>query len=677
MKFDLAWLNDLLDGAPDSDTLADRLTNCGCLVETRESIDGSEIWEVEVTTNRPDAMNHRGLAREAAVATGAALRPFELKLVEDDEAASSLASIEIAEPDLCSRYVGRVVRGVRMAESPDWLQRRLENCGVRPINAVVDATNYLLLELGQPMHAFDLDRLADRKIVVRRATAREKLTTLDGVSRELDESVLVIADARNAVALAGIMGGADSEIGDETSDILIESAHFDALTVRRASRRLGMHTEASHRFERGADPEMAGLACDAAAALIVGLCGGRVCRDRIDVYPRPWSARRLSFSAAALSRFAGLDIGAQQAGRLLEGLEFSPEVDGDRIAVAVPSHRVDVDRVPDLYEEVIRHVGYNDVPSVLPVLSTAPGRRHANWELVDRAREAAVSTGLVEVMTFSFISEEDDAAAAGLPLCPGDPLLLDNPLAQTQGTMRRSLLPGLLAASRDNLNRGERSLAIFEQGRVFCNDDGSPTEHERLAVVLFGANSRGEQLGFVDLKGIVAALLARTCFPELQWRRGGAPCFDEAEAAVLVTANGRPVGCVGLISGELAGRWDIKRPVYAAELDLEHATGKPHAVQFKALPRFPSVVADMTVEHSTTLSFAELVASVRELAGEGVESVELAARFLGKELPPEVVRTTLRLVYRHSERSLTQEEVNADQAELREKLAERLGVRFA
>jgi phenylalanyl-tRNA synthetase beta chain len=497
------------------------------------------------------------------------------------------------------------------------------------------------------------------------------------VSRELDESVLVIADERRAVALAGIMGGADSEIGEDTRDILIESAHFDALTVRRAARRLGMHTEASHRFERGADPEMAGLACDAAAALIVELCGGRVCRDRIDVYPRPLVARRLSFSAAELSRFAGVDIGAERAAELLERLEFSPSVEGDRITVEVPSHRVDVERVPDLYEEVIRHVGYNDVPSVLPVLSTTPGHRHANWELVDRAREAAISTGLAEVMTFSFIAPEDDAAFQELGLRPGDPLPLDNPLATTQATMRRFLLPGLLAATRDNLNRGERSLAIFEQGRVFSINDGSPVERERLGVVLCGATHRGEAIDFGRLKGIVEALLARSGLGELRWKRGGAPCFDEAEAAELTTADGQLLGCAGLVAEELAGRWDVKHPVYAAELDLEVVTTEPPVVRFEELPRFPAVVADMTVEHSTELSFAELVASVRELAGEHVETVELAARFSGEKLKPELVRTTLRLVYRHPGRSLTQEEVNADQVELRDRLAERHEVRYA
>jgi phenylalanyl-tRNA synthetase beta chain len=232
-------------------------------------------------------------------------------------------------------------------------------------------------------------------------------------------------------------------------------------------------------------------------------------------------------------------------------------------------------------------------------------------------------------------------------------------------------------AARDNLNRGERSLAYFEQGRVFCSDGEAPSERERLGVVLCGAWGDDQRLGFSHLKGVIEAVVNRSGFPEVEWRRGGGPWLDEAEGAVLASADGRPVGCAGVVSGEMAGRWDIKHPVYVAELDLGFADAEPPAVRFEALPRFPAVIADMTVEHATAISYAELVETVGELAGERVETVGLVARFAGKDLPPESVRTTLRLVYRHPERSLTQEEVNADQDDLRQRLAARLGVRFA
>lgn len=676
MKFDLSWLSELLEGVPDRDSLSDRLTACGFLVETRDAVDDSEVWDVEVTTNRPDAMNHRGLAREAAVATGSVVRPLDIQLDESDESAADLASVTILEPDLCSRYVARVVRDVKIVESPDWLKHRLEVCGVRPVNAVVDATNYLLLELGQPMHAFDLDRLADQSIVVRRAAAGEKMTTLDGESRTLDETMLVIADSSEAVALAGVMGGADSEIGLETNDILIESAHFDALSVRRTARRLAMHTEASHRFERGADPQMAGTACDAAAALIAHLCGGRVCRGRIDVYPRPWQPTEMELSIEALSRFTGMDMDPEEVTRIFAGLEFDPAREGDRITLSPPSFRVDVELVPDLYEEAIRHVGYDRVPSRLPVLSTPPGHRHPNWQLVDRGREAAISAGLMEVVNFSFIGCDDDALVSDLVLCPGEPLPLDNPLALTQSTMRRSLLPGLVAATRDNVNRGERSLAIFEQGRVFATADGSPVEQERLAVVLSGSAGDGRAVDFADLKGVIEVILERAGFPPCQWRRDGEPWLDESEGAIVVDGD-RPVGCAGLLSGRLADRWNLRQPAYVAELDLSVAAAGRPEIRFEDLPKFPTVTADMTVDHDADLPYAILVGTVRELASRRIESIDLVVRYTGKGLPDGRVRTTIRLVYRHPERSLTQEEVNQDQASLRDRLSGRLGVTFA
>lgn len=674
MIFDSDWLIEHLSGAPDLDTLAERLTDCGCLVELREKVDGGEKWDVEVTTNRPDAMNHRGLAREAAVATDAVLRPLAINLDEIDENAADLATVEIADPALCPRYVARVIRGVQVGPSPEWMQRRLLNCGVRPINSVVDATNYVLLELGQPLHAFDLDLVRGRRIVVRPAEAGERLTTLDGEDRKLDPSMLMIADGERVVAVAGIMGGAESEIHDGTSDVLLESAHFDALSVRRTARRLGMHTEASHRFERGTDPEMAALACDRAAALIAELAGGHVCRGRIDVYPGPAEVRQMALSMTALSAFAGLEIEADRVTRILSGLGFSPRSENDVVRVTVPPHRVDIERTADLYEEVIRHVGYGEIPAELPTLPTDPGRRHPNWELVDRARTAAVTAGLTEVMTWSFIDPDTDQLVESYALCPGPSVPLENPLAKTQGVMRRSLLPGLLTAAAVNFNQGERKLAVFEQGRVFNLDDDRPSEHERLGVVLSGEGQSREER-FADLKGVVEDLALRVGLPALHWRAGGAPWLDGGAGAQLTTDDGVVIGVAGILARQFSDRWELRHEVAVAELDLGRARDVP-LPRFEALQRFPSVVVDMTVEHPTTLSYSELESAVRDGAGEWVEDLGLVARFVPQDNPG-VVRTTLRLVYRHAERSLTQEEVNSAHADLRANLSQRLGVTFA
>jgi phenylalanyl-tRNA synthetase beta chain len=675
MIFDSEWLIEHLAGAPDPDTLAESLTDCGCLVEVREPGDGAEKWDVEVTTNRPDAMNHRGLAREAALATGATLLPLEIEFEESDEDAAELAAVEIADDAACSRYVARVIRGVTVGESPEWMRRRLLNCGIRPINVVVDVTNYVLLELGQPLHAFDLERVRGRKIVVRSAIDGEKLTTLDGEERELDPSMLMIADGEGIMALAGIMGGGDSEIHENTTDVLLESAHFDALSVRRTARRLGMHTEASHRFERGTDPEMAAVACDRAAALIAELAGGRVCRGRIDVYPRPFEAPQMELSIAELSAFAGLEIPAERVVEIFRGLEFTPEISGDVIRVTVPPWRVDIERVPDLYEEVIRHVGYDAIPSELPVLATTPGRRSSNWELIDRARDAAVSTGLVEVMTWSFIDPETDELIATQPLCPGPSLPLDNPLAQTQAVMRRSLLPGLLAAANANFNQGQRTLALFEQGRVFSRADERPQEWERIGVLL-ADEVVGREERFVRLKGIVDDLIRRIGLPGVFWKRGGSPWLDPDAGALILTADGTMIGFAGILSSELAARWDLRHEVAVAELDLEKAT-EPPLSKFRSLHRHPPVVVDVTVEHPVDFSYAELIAAAGDLASDWVEDVSLVVRYRDEKALAGAVRTTLRLVYRHADRSLTQDEVNEAHERLRRGLVEKLGVALA
>ncbi len=678
MKFDAAWLVELLDGEPDFDTLAGRMTAAGFTVELRERVSGGETWDVEVTTNRPDAMNHRGMAREAAVALETTVKPLEFELDEGREPVAEHASVAVEDPDGCSRYVARLVRGVRIGPSPEWLAARLERCGVRPINVVVDVTNLVLLELGQPLHAFDLATLEDRRIVVRRAASGERLVTLDGEERELDPSILVIADARRPVALAGIMGGADTEISETTVDVLIESAHFDPIVIRRAARRLGMHTEASHRFERGTDPEIVPLAAAYAAALIARLAGGTVLKGFIDVRPRPWTPRRITFSARRLSRFAGLEISLRRAVEILDGLGFAPEADGDTVTVTVPSWRVDVERPEDLYEEVIRHVGYDAVPAVLPVLSSRPGGRSEAWERVDRAREAALGAGLDEVVTYAFIDPADDALAGELPLCPGEPLPLANPLSRNQAAMRRALLPGLVVAAREMLNRGERELSVFEQGRAFGRRDGKPVEVERLGVVLAGPRGPWDgrrETDFLDVKGIAEDLAARLGIRVARWERGGAPWLDEAEGAVARDPEGRVVAVAGKLAAQAAAHWDLKTPLYVAELDME-AMGPPAEPRFEPLPRFPAVVADLTVEHDRSLAYAELEAAVRQLAAETVESIGLVVRYEGKNVPKGRLRTTLRLVYRSPERSLTREEVNALQETLRERLAGALDVRL-
>jgi phenylalanyl-tRNA synthetase beta chain len=370
VKLSLAWLRDHLDGDTPAGELARRLTEVGMNVELREPAPSDEVWDVDITSNRPDAMNHRGMAREAATAGCGHLRPLEVRVIEGGVDASELAALEVEDTQGCPRYCARVIRGVKVGPSPAWLGERLTRCGIRPINNVVDATNYVLLDLGQPLHGFDLRFLAGRRIRVRRALAGERMTTLDGVERELSPEDVVIADAEKAVALAGIMGGADSEIRPDTTDVLLESAYFDPMRVRRTARRLGLSTEASRRFERGADRALARVAVDLAAELVVRLAGGEVAAGVLDSSPVLPVPRQVTLDCERLSTFAGCDIPPDFVLRVLAALGCEPRVAGDEIACLSPSWRVDLELAEDLYEEVLRHWGYDRIPSALPVAST-------------------------------------------------------------------------------------------------------------------------------------------------------------------------------------------------------------------------------------------------------------------------------------------------------------------
>jgi len=680
VKLSYQWLCEQLDDAPDADTLAERLTGCGFNVEVREAAGDDEVWDVDITTNRPDAMNHRGLAREAAAAGCGRLTQLQATVDEGETEVAELARLTVEDAAGCPRYCARVVRGVTVGPSPEWLARRLERCGVRPINNLVDATNYVMLSLGQPLHAFDLGTLAGPAIVVRRARPAEGLTTLDGAERELTGEDLVIADERRAVALAGIMGGAETEITAGTTDVLLESANFDALTIRRMRRRLGMATEASHRFERGADRAMARTAVDVAAALIAELAGGEIARDVLDSDPSSPEPRRIPVSLARVSAFAGCEIPAERVTGILDALGLAPSRNGDRVECTVPTWRVDLELTEDVYEEILRHVGYDAIPSQPLVAPAEPGERLGTWPLTERGRNAMADVGLAEAFTYSFLAAEVEAAAARSPLAErGDPVSLANPLSARMAILRRSLLGGLGEAAAMNIRHGADRVMLGEVGRVFFADRGAVREEERLAVVLAGRAGSwdGErETDFLDLKGIVESIGERLNLGAVEWRAAGRAVgvLDPAAAALLIDRD-EVVGVAGRLAGDVAELLDLQAPLWVAEIDLARAADS-EPPRFVAPPRFPAVVADLTVRHPMALTYAELVAAVGELTPEWLESVEPVVRYRGKGVGADEVKTTLRLTYRQRERSLTQDEVNQAQFALMEALTARLGVSF-
>jgi phenylalanyl-tRNA synthetase beta chain len=679
MKLLYSWICDHLEGAADAGTMAARLTLAGLNVEVREPHgEGDEVWDVDVTTNRPDAMNHRGMAREAAAAGCGTLRPVDAAVAEVAPPVGELADLTVEDTTGCPRYCARVVRGVTVGPSPAWLAARLEACGIRPINAVVDATNYVLLDLGQPLHAFDLATLAGRRIVVRRARQGETMATLDGVERTFTGEDVLICDGARAVAVAGVMGGAATEITASTAEVLLESACFDPVAVRRTARRLGLSTEASHRFERGADREMARTAVDAAAALIVRLAGGEIAAGVLDSAPAAPAPRAVGFSLSRLAAFAGCPLPAERVLAILAALGFAPRKQGDAVSCTVPSHRVDIELAEDLYEEVLRHFGYDNVPSALPAAASQPGQRLGSWSLTERARNALAAAGLAEAVTYSFVAPELEAATAATPLAArGGAVPVVNPISSRLAVMRRSLLAGLVEVAGANLRRGAATVALAEVGRAFFAADGRPREEERAALVLAGGAGTWDAprtLDFLDLKGVVEVVLDGLGLGAAVWRPAVTPLFAAGLAAEIVV-DGAVVGVAGCLADEAAALADVQAPLWAAELDLA-AAAAPAVPAFQPLPRFPAVPADLTVRHTLALPYGELVAAIRRDGPPWIESIAPVARYRGEGVAEGEVKTTVRITYRHADRSLTQEEVNAAHFALMDALARHLGVSF-
>jgi phenylalanyl-tRNA synthetase beta chain len=550
---------------------------------------------------------------------------------------------------------------------------------VRPINNVVDATNYVLLDLGQPLHAFDLARLAGSEIVVRRARPGEPLTTLDGVARTLTGDDLVIADRDRAVALAGVMGGADSEIGPATADVLLESANFDPLLVRRTARRHSLSTEASFRFERGADRAMARTAADVAAALIRRVAGGEIAAGVLDSAPRLPKRRTIAFSLRRLSAFTGCEVPSDLVLRALTALGLGPRVRGDRLTCTVPTWRVDLEIAEDLYEEALRHFGYNNVPSELPALGGEAGMRLGSWPLTERARNVLAAVGAAEAFTYAFVAAETETATARSPLAErGAPVAIDNPLSARMAVMRRSLLAGLVEAAAGNQRRGAERVLLGEVGRAFFADGGKVREEERLALAVAGMAGPWDApraADFPELKGLVEGLLAGLGIAAADWRPATAGVLQTGHGAEIVR-DGRVIGIAGRLADDVATLLEVPAPLWVAEIDLAAAVAAP-TVAFASPPRYPAVVSDLTVRHRLDLTFERLIGAVRAAAPAWLESVVPVVRYRGEGVGPDEVKTTLRLTYRHPDRSLTQDEVNAGHFAVMDALTKQLGVSFS
>jgi phenylalanyl-tRNA synthetase beta chain len=659
VKVPVSWLKEFVDVPVEPARLGGDLTGVGLAVDGIERHGADAVLDLDITTNRVDCMNVYGVAREVSVIYGIPLRPLDLSFPEAGPPAAQALDVVIEAPDLCPRFCARVL-DVRLAPSPSWIRDRLEQVGVRPINNVVDLTNYVMMEMGHPSHAFDLAKIPGGKLVVRWAREGEQLMTLDGVERVLGRRHGVVAGPEGALALAGIMGGASSEVSESTRTVALEAAYWDPLSIRRGAKGLGMHTEASHRFERGADPEGTATATSRIARLLTKTGAGSARPGLIDRHPVPRVPRQVVLRPSRTDAVLGTAVPKTRARAILTGLGFQPGGDASEATTfTVPTWRSDVTREIDLVEEVGRHHGLDRIPSTVPPARAAEGLRpHQSRER--RLRELLVGAGLTEAVTLAFVN---DALAAGSP--PRVPI--ENPLSEEQGVLRSSIVvPGLLSMLRTNLRQGRRDVAVFETGRVFLPRDGAPAEERRLGILLAGEfglghwSSRGRAVDFFDLKGLLELLAEHLPFSPFELAMEDLPELLHPGKAARIAGGGGLSGWLGALHPDILRAWDVRGEVYVAELPLDPVLESPAApARYRGLAKAPAVLRDLSVVCDRALSAAALESHVRAAAGEHLRSLRVVDRYEGPPVPPGKVSLTLALAFQDPERTLTGDEVQA------------------
>jgi phenylalanyl-tRNA synthetase beta chain len=654
---------------------------------------GSDVvYDLEITPNRPDLNSVIGIAREISAVTGNPLKLPQIKLNEAGNRIEELVAVRIEDAELCPRYTARVVRGVKIAPSPDWLKGTLEKVGIRSINNVVDVTNYVMLETGQPLHAFDYHLLAEAggdacpAIVIRRASAGEKFKTLDGQERTLNTQMLLIADETKAVALAGVMGGQNSEINLNTADVLIESACFKPQSIRATSKKLELRTESSYRFERGADIGICDWASQRAAQLILETGGGTLARGVVDAYPKAFEPKQIALRHTQTDAVLGIAVPMEQQIEYLQrlGLEIATAAGigpstGMRMphttVFRVPSFRVDLKREIDLIEEVARLYGVDKIPASAPRGAVGANPYDAVHDQLADARRILTGLGLLEAQGQTLVS---DAAAK---LMAGDALVpLSNPLSSDMNVLRPSLLPGLLDALRHNLSHKTYDVALFEVGRVFTEVEGQRREERRVAIALNGqraslfwsGNDREAKFDIYDLKGLLEEFLEQFGLRGLTYARRADSTALFLESATVHLGKFQ-LGEFGQLLPPLARRYDLRDAVLLAELNLDLLLARRNpAKSFRPLPAFPSIRRDVAMILPEATTHEAVLQVVKQAKSANLETTELFDVFRGKNVPPGQKSMAYAFTYRHAERTLTDAEVNAAHEKLVAQLKQRL-----
>jgi phenylalanyl-tRNA synthetase beta chain len=628
------------------------------------------VFDISITPNRPDCACVMGVAREIAALTGQTLRRPGIKIVEGNTPIEDLTHVTLVDPEGCPRYAAGMIRGVELQPSPFWMRYRLHASGVRSINNVVDVTNYVLLELGQPLHAFDYDRLKENRIVVKRAEDGEIFSTLDGQSHTLDRAILMICDGERSVAVAGIMGGLNSEIFAGSTNVLVESAYFDPITIRRGSKKLGLSTEASYRFERGIDIEGVITALRRALMLIHQLAGGEIVKGVIDNYPKPSSPPVIEMRIDKTNDFLGTTLSQETIIRYLTALELHVEtVEPNLIRVVPPMYRVDITRETDLMEEVARLEGYDRILVTSPHIRPSDEGDMPELVLGDRMRETMVGLGFTEIITYSFIPPDSAALLeAGEDSVLQSYVKLLNPLSMDQSVMRTSLMPGLLETIRTNILHGEKDLKLFEWGKVFIHNENEelPQEEPFLGAIITGlSDQKGwfreeREVDFYDLKGAVQALLTALGLDGFQFKRDNIPFHYHPEVSSEICLSDAVIGHVGQIMPKVMKNYDLESVVaYAFEVDVKTLLERmPGRKVFKPYARFPAVFRDVSLIVRRGVASAEVEETIKSEGGELIEAVNLYDYYEGGKIDPSEKALTFRVCYRSKRGTLDGQEIN-------------------
>ncbi|MHC4725932.1 MAG: phenylalanine--tRNA ligase subunit beta [Planctomycetota bacterium] len=666
MKVSLNWLSDYIETGLSADRIAEILSDLGFPCEGIEHLDDDVVIDVEITSNRGDCLGYIGIARELAAATGKKLKISDIELDELDKDVTEFASVEIIEPDLCGRYTARIIDGVKVAQSPEWLKKRLEAIGMRSVNNVVDATNYAMMETGQPPHAFDYAKIKDGKIIVRKALAGERLTSIDGSQCDLNTNMLVIADSQSPVGIAGVMGGFDTEVGETTTTILLEDAYFDPVSIRTTSRTLNLPSEAAFRFERTVDIEMVDWASKRTAQLITQFAGGKAAKGVVDIYPKKPEKKEVTLRLSRLNKLLGIEIPSEDVLRILTALNFKPQSRKDLILCSIPSWRSDVYREVDLIEEVSRVYGYDKVPTerrikieVVPV--------DTRQKLIESLGTYLNGCGFYETINVDFV--DNSVAELFSKADVKEHLAVKDVSRKSANILRQTLIGSLLGVLKTNLNAGNIPCRIFEIADTFVPNqeqgDGLPIQKTKLVLVC--------DSDFRDMRGVIEGLIknidrdAQIVFTpdDVFWAQTGAK----------IIVNSQIVGAAGIVSKAVKEKFDFKDiSPCAVELEYEQLSAlQKVSIEVKPLPRYPAIQRDLSIVADDNIRWSDIIEAVNNKATVELEDVQFVGIYKGKGIPSGKKSVTFSLRYRDEDGTLTHKKVDGFEADIVESLTKSVG----